>query len=210
MFTDLVVLDQKMNERTRIIIANIRETVYALYRDSSVQPVSIASALVPDLSKYALASDALAGGQGPVPLYYHTGRGVFPTLGHPEHDYLGMRQYRHSVFDHFEDNYEEALFDPIRDTIEALQPIPDKHTVVYATVKYDDKDYVLRRAYPLGYSPGTARFDWEKNNCSCDHRRAEIFDGLYPGILTEKDRYLSSSCGVIIFPLIKFEIRFEN
>lgn len=83
-------------------------------------------------------------------------------------------------------------------------------TVVYATVRYQGKDYILRRSYPYGHSPGTAMFDWEENNCSCDHRRLSYFDRTYPGIVNEIDREVAEGCDIRIFPIVDFRIEFEE
>lgn len=159
-----------------------------------------------------MSNDPLAGGRGSPPLYYIGGRWMHTSDANEEGLYLGFAA-KHGPLSHYPVTDETAVFDVHRDEYEVLRAMPATphlRTVAHATVKFRDQEYILTRDYGYGYPARTALFDWEENNCSCDHRRAAYFQEQHPGIMSDKEIVLAhSSCDNRFFPLVKFEIQFE-
>lgn len=77
------------------------------------------------------------------------------------------------------------VYDVDDDTREDI--LPKKNVGVTVTLRYQGKDYIVKKSYGYGYPLGTVIFDWEENNLSCDYNRLSLLDDFHPGILAPED-----------------------
>jgi hypothetical protein len=55
-----------------------------------------------------------------------------------------------------------------------------KRPVALATVKWQGKEYDIRKEYSYGYPLNIVLFDWEENNTACDCNRLIMIERFYP------------------------------
>lgn len=85
-----------------------------------------------------------------------------------------------------------------------------KNVGVIVTLRYQGKDYIVKRSYGYGYPLGTVIFDWEENNSSCDCNRLSLLDDFHPGILTPEDADDERPCTEGQVPVVAFEFELTN
>lgn len=81
-----------------------------------------------------------------------------------------------------------------------------KRCISVVTLRYNGKDYEVKRSYGYGYPLHTVIFDWEENNMSCDHNRISLINDFHPGVVPEDDPAWDS-CGPVYVEVVDF--RFE-
>lgn len=87
-------------------------------------------------------------------------------------------------------------------------PLVKKNVIVHVTLRYQGKEYEVKKSYGYGYPLSTVIFDWEENNTSCDCNRLLILDHFHPGVLTGEDDAEDRRCsdGVVVVTAFQFKL----